>query len=98
MKKIWDFIKTWVIGAAEQPVLNQEEKFIEEFLEKSHAKNPKATTMVVSGLYMLVDTVGEDLVARTDNKYDDNQVALIKKELEEFAALKGIQLTNADND
>lgn len=98
MQKVWAFIQKWILGAVEGPVLNAEQKFLDEALEKFAASNPSACNALVAGLYPFIDTVVENMAKQTATTYDDDEVALVKKELEDFATRHGFTLSNLDND
>lgn len=98
MKNLLNFLKTYVLVFIEKPVIEQEKVFIHDLLEKFYEKSPKACVATVSGLYLALDSVAEEIVAKTETKLDDNQVAMAKEELEAFAAEKGFILTNIDQD
>lgn len=98
LKKFWTFLKTFGFGIVEKEVLDKGSDFLHKTLEDYYAKKPKACAALVSSAYVWVDTVVEDLAQKTETKYDDDAVAEVKKELEAFAADKGFELTNLDND
>jgi hypothetical protein len=105
-KKIGEFLKKLlgsqageVIGeAVEAPALHKLDDILDQSLEHFYEKNPKACALLVTSFYPFVDTVVEDLAAKTNTKYDDDAVATIKKEIEDFAASKNIALSNLDAD
>lgn len=98
MKNLLNFLKNYVLVFVEKPIIDQEKVFIHELLDKFYTKSPKACTATVAGLYLALDSVAEEIVAKTETKLDDNQVAMAKAELEAFAAEKGFILTNLDQD
>jgi len=92
MKKIWDFLTTYVLGFVEGPLLNEGGQAIEKMLEDFRAKNQEAADGLVVGLYMLITTVGKDVVAKTTNTYDDHAVDEVLSEVKEYAARHSITL------
>lgn len=67
-------------------------------LVKFKEKSEEAAKLAVVELYPLVDTLLEDLVAKTETKVDDATVDGIMEALEEYAALNGFELQNLDED
>lgn len=96
MNKVWSFLQKWVLGFVEKPVLQEEGIFLEEALTKFYDKSPAGCKAMVNGLYGFVDTVVEDMAIKTETKYDDDEVAEVKKDLEFFAKEKGFAIANLD--
>ena len=92
MKKIWDFVKTYLLTFAEGPILNEGGQAFEKMLESFGLKQQEAADALVVSLYMLVTTVGEDVVKDTANEYDDHAIAEVKAELVEYATRHNITL------
>lgn len=92
MKKIWEFVKTYLLTFAEGPILNEGGQALEKMLEQFRLKHQEAADGLVISLYMLVTTVGEDVVKNTTNEYDDHALAEVKAELVEYAAKHSITL------
>lgn len=92
LKKFWDFIKTYAISFAEKPLLDEGGQALEKMLEKFREKNQEAADGLVVSLYMLATTVGEDVVADTENVYDDHALEEVISELKEYAEKHGITL------
>lgn len=88
MKKILSFI----LAFAETPLLKEGGDAFEKFLEAFREKNQEAADALVVGLYMGITTVGEDLVKKTTNEYDDHALAQLKKEVMDYAAHHSITL------
>lgn len=92
MKKVFDFLKTYLLAFAEKPLLEEGGAAIEKMLENFRLKHQEAADGLVVGLYMLVTTVGADVVADTTNEYDDHALEAVKKELQEYAERHNISL------
>lgn len=106
MKKFFAFIKGIFSSGTGKIVLDVGASTatakLGEVLEKGlidfYAKKPLACKQLVSSLYVFADTSLEDLADKTETKYDDNAVDEVKKEMEEFAAAHGFELSNLDAD
>lgn len=96
MKKLWNFINTYVLGMFGKSAINEGGDFIEKSLEKFHVTHPKTAEAMVASMYVWIDTVVEDLAAKTKTPYDDLGVDEAKQELEEFASRHGFELSNLD--
>lgn len=106
MKKLFAWLKqTFSTGAgkivldvAANTTISKGGELLEQSLIKFNQTHPVMCKQLVASLYIFVDTSLEDLADKTDTKYDDNGVDEVKKELEEFAAANGFELTNLDAD
>jgi len=91
MKKIWIVFKNFIISAAAKEGIEAVGDVVEKSLEDFYAKNSMAAMGLVKSLYAFVPFL-QNLTATTATPLDDNAVAEIKAELEEFAARHGFTL------
>src|SRR5574339_994921 len=98
MKKIWDFMKTYILGFAEDKLLDEGGQALEKALEAFREKKPEIADALVVNLYMLITTVGKDVVVKTENPYDDHAVAEVLAEVKEYAERHGITLPEIDKE
>ena len=92
LKKFWGFVQNYVLVLFEKPLLDEGGQALEKMLEKFREKNQEASDALVVSLYMLVTTVGVDVVASTATPYDDKALAETKAELIEYAEKHNITL------
>lgn len=92
LKKVWAFIQTYALTLVEKPLLEEGGQAFEKMLEDFRLKHQEIADGGVVFLYMLVTTSGADIVARTDNEYDDHALEEVKAELVEYATKHGIKL------
>lgn len=98
MNKIWDFIKNWFVSFGADSAIEKGGDLIEQSLEKFYASHPQTCIAMVSSLYIWIDTVVEDLAAKSKTPLDDDAIDEAKEELEEFANRHQFVLSNLDSD
>lgn len=97
MKKVFEFFGK-ILGFSKEAVIQTAIEKGGEWVESFYSRDPENAKRLVIGLYGLIDTVGEDAAARSKKDWDDKAVDEAKEELEQFAASKGFELLNLDND
>lgn len=96
MKKVWAFIRDYVLKFAEGQILEEGGQALETSLEKMRVNHQEITDGGVVFLYMLVTTVGKDVVADTATEFDDHALQEVLGELIEYAERHNISLPEID--
>lgn len=89
-------LKTWLLGLVANHGIDLVSDNVELLLEKFYQKKPLQAAALASSLYIWIDTVVEDYAETTNTEIDDKAVDEFKEDIEKFAALHNITLTNLD--